>query len=330
VSTARPALRAARLAASAAVVALALAACGGTSDAGGSAPSASAGSASTAGPITVEHAQGTTEIEGTPEKVFVLDFAAAAVMQELGVEIDGIPKNNPPAGFEDLAADDDVVDVGTLFEPDYETIAAEAPDLIVVAGRSSAAYPELAKIAPTVDLSNDWTDNVASSEENALKIGEIFGKTAEAQQLVDQLDATVAEVAGKAEDAGDALIVLTSGGKVTAYGPGGRFGFLHDQLGFAPAAEVTEEAQHGQAISFEFIAEHDPEWIFVIDRDAATGEGGEAAEQVMDNELVNRTKAAKDDHVVYVDPTSWYVMGGGVVALQQIADDVSAVLDEKA
>jgi iron complex transport system substrate-binding protein len=330
VTTVRSALRATRLAAPAAAVALVLAACGGTSDAGEAASSDPAGSASASGPLTVEHAQGSTEIEGTPEKVFVFDFAAAAVMQEIGVEIDGIPKSNPPAAFEDLAADEDVVDVGTLFEPDYETIAAEAPDLIVVAGRSAAAYPQLAEIAPTVDLSNDWTDNVASSEENALKIGEIFGKTAEAQQLVDELDATVAEVAGKAEGAGDALIVLTSGGKVTAYGPGGRFGFLHDQLGFAPAAEVTEEAQHGQAISFEFIAENDPDWIFVIDRDAATGEGSEAAEQVMDNELVNRTKAARDDRVVYVDPTSWYVMGGGVVALQQIADDVSAVLDEKA
>lgn len=327
-TTVRSALRAARLAAPAAAVALVLAACGGTSEAGEAASSAPAASA--AGPITVEHAQGSTELEGTPEKVFVFDFAAAAVMQELGVEIDGIPKSNPPAGFEDLAADEEVVDVGTLFEPDYETIAAEAPDLIVVAGRSAAAYPELTTIAPTVDLSNDWTDNVASSEENALKIGEIFGRTDEAQQLVDDLDASVAEVAAKAEGAGDALIVLTSGGKVTAYGPGGRFGFLHDQLGFAPAAEVTEEAQHGQAVSFEFIAENDPEWIFVIDRDSATGEGGEAAEQVMDNELVNQTRAAKDGRVVYVDPTSWYVMGGGVVALQQIADDVSAVLDEKA
>ena len=326
-TTVRSALRAARLAAPAAAVALVLAACGGTSEAGEAASSAPAAAS---GPITVEHAQGSTELDGTPQKVFVFDFAAAAVMQELGVEIDGIPKNNPPAGFEDLAADEDVVDVGTLFEPDYETIAAEAPDLIVVAGRSSAAYPELAKIAPTVDLSNDWADNVASSEENALKLGEIFGKTAEAQQLVDDLDAKVAEVAEKSQDAGNALIVLTSGGKVTAYGTGGRFGFLHDQLGFAPAAEVTEEAQHGQAISFEFIAEHDPDWIFVIDRDAATGEGGEAARQVMDNELVNGTKAAKNDRIVYADPTSWYIMGGGVVALQQIADDVSAALDEKA
>ncbi|GAB2459355.1 siderophore ABC transporter substrate-binding protein [Xylanimonas ulmi] len=328
-STARTSLRAARFTVPAAALALALAACAPSGAADDAGDDAAAAPAASAGPITVEHAQGTTELEGVPATVFSFDWGATSVIDALGVEVQGVPKQNAPTLFADLASSDSVIDVGTLFEPDYETIAAQAPDLVIVGGRSSATLPELKKIAPTVDLSNDWTDNVESSKANALTIGRIFGKEAEAQKLVDTLDASIADVKAKAADAGTALIVLTSGGEVTAYGAGGRFGFLHDSLGFAPAADISEEAQHGQAISFEFILETDPDWLFVIDRDSATGQGAKTAEQVLDNEIIAKTKAAANNQIVYVDPTTWYIMGGGVVALQSIADEVGAVLDAR-
>src|SRR5690606_41003609 len=70
---------------------------------------------------------------------------------------------------------------------------------------------------------------------------------------------------------------------ISAYGPGSRFGILHDTLGVAPAVEDVEAATHGEAISFEFILETNPDWLFVVDRDAATGEGGEAAAQVLED-----------------------------------------------
>lgn len=297
---------------------LTLAACGGAAEGEDDAA---------AGGITVEHAQGSTDLAGTPEKVFVYDFAALSVLDELGVAVDGIPKEGAPAQFSDYVEDEDVADIGTLFEPDYELVAEEQPDLVIIGGRSAATYPELSTIAPTVDLSNDWAENVASSEENALKLGEIFGKQAEAQAMVDELETSIQETKQIAAGAGNGLIVLTTGGEVTAYGAGGRFGFLHDALGLAPAAEITEEEQHGQAVSFEFVLETNPDWLFVIDRDSAIGEGTQAAEQVFDNAIIAKTKAAQNDQIVYVDPTSWYILGGGVPALQAVADEVRTALE---
>src|SRR5918998_5723993 len=122
VSIVRTALWPARSFRRAAVVALALSACGGTSEADtGASPSAAADGS---GPITVEHAQGTTELEGTPQKVFTFDYAALSVLDALEVPVAGVPQENLP---EELAsyAGDDVVNIGTLFEPDYETVAAE-------------------------------------------------------------------------------------------------------------------------------------------------------------------------------------------------------------
>ncbi|OLT47538.1 iron ABC transporter substrate-binding protein [Cellulosimicrobium sp. CUA-896] len=259
--------------------------------------------------------------------MFTYDFAALSVLDALGVDVAGVPKQNVPEAYAEYATDEGVQDIGTLFEPDYELVAAEQPDLIIVAGRSSEAYPQLSEIAPTIDLSNDWATFHDSVVANAETLAPVFEAEDEVADLVTELDAAVADVKEKAESAGTSLVVLTSGGEVTAYGPGSRFGFLHDSLGLTPAVEDVEAATHGEAVSFEFLLETDPDWLFVVDRDAATGEGTENAEQVLDNEVVHRTTAWQEDHVVYLDPTTWYIINGGVPTLTAMAEEVGAALD---
>ena len=123
--------------------------------------------------ITVTHAQGETTLPGIPEKVVSFDFAAIETLEAIGVDVAGLPGSNLPAHLEKYASDD-YAKVGSLFEPDYEALAALEPDLIIVAGRSSGAYEELAKIAPTVDLSNDWADFYGSIQANADIVGQLF------------------------------------------------------------------------------------------------------------------------------------------------------------
>lgn len=62
------------------------------------------------------------------------------------------------------------------------------------------------------------------------------------------------------------LVVLSNGGKVSAFGPGSRFGMVHEVFGVKPADENVEVAQHGQNVSFEYIVDLDPDYLFVIDR----------------------------------------------------------------
>lgn len=308
-----------------AVLALSLSACGSADDVdAGSEPAADAAEPAT---VTVEHAQGSTELEGTPQKIFTYDYAALSVLDALGVDVAGVPKSNLPEAFSAYEADD-VTDIGTLFEPDYETVAAEQPDLIIVAGRSSEAYDELAKIAPTIDLSNDWAEFRDTVVANAEILGGALGAEDAVDALVADLDTSVAAAEEAAADAGTALVVLTSGGEVTAYGPGSRFGFLHDDLGVTPAVEDVEAVTHGEAISFEFILDTDPDWLFVLDRDAATGEGTENAEQVLDNPVVHETTAWSEGQVVYLDPVTWYIVNGGVPTLTSMAQEVTTALQD--
>ena len=275
--------------------------------------------------FTVTHAQGETTLPGVPQKVVSFDFAAIETLEAIGVNIAGLPGSNLPAHLEKYASDD-YAKVGSLFEPDYEALAALEPDLIIVAGRSSTAYPELANLAPTVDLSNEWTNFYGSIKANAEIIGEIFDKEAEVAALIAETEAKVEASRSAAADAGKGLVVLTSGAEVTAYGPGSRFGFIHETLDVTPVIEDVEAATHGDSISFEFILETNPDLLFVIDRDAATGQGAAAA--ILDNELVGETTAWQNGDVVYIDPVRAYIVNGGLISFGVMADQVTEALGD--
>ncbi|WP_198410947.1 siderophore ABC transporter substrate-binding protein [Cryobacterium sp. TMT1-3] len=275
--------------------------------------------------ITVTHAQGDTVVPVNPTRVLTFDIASLTTLDALDVDVLGLPKANLPGELAKFASDD-YLNIGTLFEPDYEAVNAAAPDLIIVAGRSAAVYPELSKIAPTIDLSNEAVDFTASVIAGTESLGEIFEKQTEVATLVDTLNESITEVTELAADAGDALIVMTNAGEMTAFGAGSRFGYLHDTLGIVPAVADVEAATHGEAISFEFLLETDPEWMFVVDRDSATASGTGNAAEVLDNELVAQTAAAQNDHIVYLNPVSWYIVNGGLVNLQAMTDEVAAAL----
>ncbi|MGY1811306.1 siderophore ABC transporter substrate-binding protein [Blastococcus sp. SYSU D00820] len=299
--------------------ALALSACGGEAEAG-----ADAGSSATE--VTVTHAQGETTVPVAPETVVVFDVGVISSLDSLGVEVAGVPDAVFPESLERYASDD-VAKVGSLFEPDYEAVSALEPDLIIVAGRSAAVYPELAEIAPTVDLTVDNSDFFASFSERAATLGEIFGQEDEVAERLDALETRIAEVNEAAGGAGDALFVMTNAGELSAYGPDTRFGFVYNELGVSAADANLTAADHGDAISFEYLAETDPDILFVLDRDAAIGESGTAAEQVLDTELVRGTTAWQNDDVHYLDSTVWYIAPNGLPSVETMVEEIAAAVE---
>lgn len=283
------------------------------------------GSMALAQEIVVKHTQGETKLPAVPRKVLVFDVASLDALDALGVDVAGVPSFKfPPslAKYEGAG----YTKIGSLFEPDFEAVNAAGADLIIVGGRSSAKYAELAKIAPTIDLTVNAQDYIGSVRGNVETLGRIFGKEAEAAAQLAELDKSIADVREAAAGAGKGLLILTTGGKMSAYGPGSRFGVLHSDYGVKPAREDLKAANHGQAVSFEFILETNPDWLFVIDRDSAIGREGVSAKQFLDNELVGQTTAWKTGQVVYLDPVNWYLVGGGINALKANADQIAKAL----
>ena len=278
--------------------------------------------------IVVEHAKGTTTLPAIPEKVLVFNLSALDVLDAIGVQVTGVPGGPKPKHLSKYASGS-YVNVGSLFEPDYEAVVAAGPDLVIVGGRSSRNYDDLSKIAPTIDLSASWDNHIGDAKRNALTLGKVFGKEAEVQALVDRLETSTVELQGLAGKAGTALAMITTGGKMSAHGRGSRFSVLYDIYGFKPAVESLGTGVHGQPISFEFLLETDPDWLFVVDRDAAIGQEGQSAAAMLDNEIIHKTKAWKAGHIVYVNAGSWYLAGTGLQALQMNVDEIAGALKAK-
>jgi iron complex transport system substrate-binding protein len=275
---------------------------------------------------TIKHVQGELEINAVPQKVIGYSLAALDTLDVLGVTVDGLAGGTLPpylARYETNGAER----VGTLFEPDFEAIAAIQPDLIIAGDRSAAKYADLAKIAPTIDLTIDRANYLDSVRTTTQTLGQIFDKQAEATAAIADLDASLKALREKSAEAGNALVIITTGGRMSAHGPGSRFDVLYSDYGFKPAVEKLETGNHGQAISNEFLLETNPDWLFVVDRDAAIGREGSSAAQMLDNELVRQTSAWKNNQIVYLDSTSWYLVGGGLTAIksniQQLSDALS-------
>lgn len=94
-------------------------------------------------------------------------------------------------------------------------------------------------------------------------------------------------------------------------------------------ANVGADAQpgtstHGNEASFEFLVDKDPDYLFVLDRDAAIGtDGAKLAQEVVENELMKGTAAYRDGRIVYLaHPAVWYTAEGGITALDRMLRDL--------
>lgn len=271
--------------------------------------------------VTVNTYSGHAKVEAHPNKIAVFDLAAMDTLQALGVKADGLVTPVLPPYLESAAQG--TVAVGSLFEPDFEAVNAMQVDLIIAGGRSSKQVPELAKIAPTVDMTI-WEDTLGQGLDRLEAYGTIFGKEQKAAELKAAFDAQLAATKEAVADKGTALIVMTNGPKVSTYGLGGRFGWLHAALNLPEAVDGVEQSTHGEAISFEFIRDANPDILLVIDRLAAIGQEGDSAKATLDNALVHDTKAWADGKVVYLSSGPIYVAGGGIQSMTQTLKEIAA------
>ena len=298
--------------------------------------------------ITITHARGETVLHDTPRRVAVFDLATLDNINALGVDaVAGVPKgadgkgNFPP--YLSKYADARYQNIGTLFEPDKAALAALKPDLIVIAGRSSRNYDALAGIAPTIDGLSAGKDVAAAAIEATRKLGQIFDVADRAEARIDKFEALLAQLHTQAEKAGTGLLLFTAGQNISVHAPGDRFGHVYDFVGIRPAvAAVTpapsgprpaagspeaEAARQKQQEALAAAMATNPDWIFVIDRTAATSATpGTIAEKLAADDHITATSAWKSGRMIYLDPKVWYLVGAGIDGLSASATATLAAL----
>jgi iron complex transport system substrate-binding protein len=278
-------------------------------------------SAASAQPLSVEHQQGTTTIDSVPQIVMVADWAAFDNLAALGIEVSGVPSTAMPAYLAGKVPDGTLT-IGSLQEPDVEGIVAAEPDLLILASRSRTAYPTLSGFVPTLDMTVDNADLIEGVKQNLATLGTLFDKSELADDLIADLDARIAEARAAVADKGTGLVIVTNAGNLGVYGPGSRVAWIYDALAIPSVFDTVDDSDHGgDAISFEYLLETNPDWLFVVDRDAGIGGEG-AARALLDNELIHRTSFWQKDRIVYLDPGAAYISMHGYDGLMLLLDQV--------
>jgi len=276
-------------------------------------------------PTTVEvtDVYGTVTVPVNPQRVVALDNRTFKTLEAWGVELAAGPKPVMPEGLS-YKTDDSVEDVGSHNDPNLEVIAAVNPDIVIVGQRFAGRYDEIKALVPNavvINLNFDVSVEAQSSADNlvngfkdfTLALGQIFDKNAEAAQIVADFDASIASAKAAYNGTDTIMTVIVSGGNIGFSAPlsGRVWGPLYEIFGWTSSLYVDGAGSdhQGDDISVEAIAQSNPDWIFVLDRDAmnASADGYVPAYDVIANApaLANIT-AVTENQMVFA-PNDAYV-----------------------
>ncbi|UOO83075.1 siderophore ABC transporter substrate-binding protein [Uruburuella testudinis] len=265
--------------------------------------------------IRITTAEGSAEVPARPAKVAVYDYAVLDTVTALGVHPAVVPEKSFLDYLDQASAQ--AVGAGTIFEPDQEALHAARPDLIMLGLSANRLQHELKAIAPTVNMSVNGSSLISDGLKRLDDFGRLFGKTAEAEALHRQTARLLADTraAIRAQNPHNALVIMVNGGKLSAFGEASYFGWVYRELGIPIAPNSLALQQRGLPVSFEFLRQTDPDWLFVVDRSTAVGEAGLAARSVLDNPLMHQTRAWRQGHIVYLSSAA-FIAGGGIRQIQ--------------
>lgn len=271
------------------------------------------------------------EVPYDAQRIAVMDMAALDILDSLGLGDRVVGSSSTSLDYlQDYVTNESVSNLGTIKEADMEAVMACEPDVIFIGGRLSSSYDALSEIAPVVFLSTDTEIGVVESvRKNASTIASMFGVEDQVDSLMSGFDTRIEALAAFAADK-TAIVGMCTSGSFNVLGNDGRCSIIGVEVGFENIGVDAEidTSTHGNEASFEFIVEKAPDYIFVMDRDAAIGtDGAQLAQEIMENELVMGTDAYKSGNIVYLEhPAVWYTAEGGIHALDLMLSDLESAL----
>ena len=266
--------------------------------------------------VEITDVHGTVAVPVNPKNVVALDNRTFETLADWGIKLAAVPKGVMPADLP-YVADESVLDIGNHREPNLEIIAAVEPDLVIVGQRFATFYEDIKALVPkaaVIDLNFDVSEAAATPGENlvnglknsTLALGKIFGKNDEAEALVAEFDKAIEDVKSSYNGRDTIMSVIVSGGNIGFSAPssGRVWGPMYEIFGWVPSLDIKSATSdhQGDEISVEAIAQSNPDWIFVLDRDAAVSSTSDAvpAQDVIDNSpALQNTKAVIEKNIVY-------------------------------
>lgn len=293
--------------------ALMLALTGCTTDSAATSPAASS-------TVEITDNHGTQTVSTAAKNVVATDNRLFQTLADWGIPLAAAPKNIIESDSP-YKTDDSVVNLGDHREPDLEALVGVEPDLVLNGQRFATHYDKIKGLlpdTPIVELDpRDGQPFDAELKRQVTTLGTIFNREGDAQKIVDDFDAAVARVKAAYKPNQTVIGLITSGGEINYAAPGtGRtVGPVFDILGLTPAIQASGSSDHqGDDISVEAIAQANPDWLIVLDRDAAVSLNS-GAQYTPANDLLAQSPAlqgvtaVKQQHIVYL-PQNTYLNEG--------------------
>lgn len=297
----------------------------------------------TQAPATVEITDlyGTVTVPLNPKRVVALDNRTFETLYDWGITLAAAPKDVMPSDSPYVEMES-VQNIGNHREPNLEMIAAVDPELVIVGQRFASFYEDIKALVPNaavINLNFDVSGEAAAPGENLVQglkestgtLGLIFDKQEEAKQLIADFDQAIADAKAAYNGTDTIMSVIVSGGNIGFSAPGfGRvWGPMYEVFGWVPALDLNNSTSdhQGDEIGIEAIADSNPDWMFVLDRDAATASAGEAspARDVIDNApALQNTTAITKGQIVYA-PADTYTNESIQTYIELFADLAAAL-----
>lgn len=208
-----------------------------------------------------------------------------------------------------------------------EEVLSFNPDFIIIGSSSlvqNDMYEQYSKIAPTFvlgdELIKDWRKTL-------LKIGELLDRKEQAQKVLEEYDAKVAETKEKLDpilkDKKVAILWLVQKSFYMVDENLASGAVLYGDLGIQPTNLVLNLPEEAKAtwnpVTLEKLAELNADYIFLVNSD---GSGGK---EVLNQSIWQGLTAVKENHVYELSTSSSWLYSGAIAG-QQVMDDLVSLL----
>jgi iron complex transport system substrate-binding protein len=273
---------------------------------------------------TVKDAMGEQSIPARPKRIVVLNTGALETLLSLGVKPIGAPYSIPEskAFFKHLAAQTaGIENVGTVDQPNLETIAKLAPDLIIAQKEDNeAVYDSLKRIAPVYMYSaapQEWKKAFAAH-------AEAVNRSEDAKKIMQAYDSKVTAfktAMGKRLTEMTVTLIRPRADHVRIQLPGSFSGAVVQEAGLLRPGKHQTSLEHNISVKEEQIGSMDADVILSFGREH---EAEFFKEKIVKNPLWATLKAVQKNAVHYMDWEIW-LSGQGIQSANIILDDLNRI-----
>lgn len=269
----------------------------------------------------VKHALGETIIPVKAQRIIVLnDIGLLDPVLSLGIKPIGTVSYFPEYDFlfrgvtNDEAAGIEII--GTGNQPSLERVLFLKPDLILMREYQRSFYERLSAIAPTVVI--DLPSLNYSFKENLRVIAQVLGEPEKAEQVIAKYNERVKQLqmlmGERLKQIEVSVINLFTDSIIGTYSNNETYNQVFQDIGIRLIPILANQKEDTLVSSIEALNKYDADILFVM------SESKEAAKSFLQNPLLSRLKAAKNNRVYEVQVDRWWTFG--FLGVNKLLDDL--------